>query len=213
MAYSYNPKIISALEKIRLVPVIVIESAEKAVPLAKALCEGGIPIAEITFRTEAAAEAMARIAEEVPEVLLGAGSVHDAKTAESAVKSGAKFIVTAGFNEAVVDWCMSNQVDVFPGCVTPSDLERLLLKGLNIAKFFPAGCYGGTDTLKSLAGPYGNIRFIPTGGIDKNNVMSYLNLKNVLAVGGSWLTAQKLIDDGNFKEITELAREAKGIIG
>lgn len=204
----YRYQHMETLEQIRLVPVLVLEDADHAVPLANALVAGGIPMAEVTFRTPAAAESIRRMAAEVPEILVGAGTVHDVKTAEAAVKSGAKFIVTPGFNEPVVDWCIANHVDVYPGCTTPSDLECLLLKGLSIAKFFPAEAYGGVKVLKAFSGPYAGLRFMPTGGITQENVGDYLALSSVIACGGAWMAPESLIQAENFAEITALCKKA-----
>lgn len=200
--YSYQHA--ATLAQVRLVPVLVLNEPDHAPPLARALCAGNIPIAEVTFRTEHAAQCIRRMADETPEILVGAGTVHSVETAQLAVQSGAKFIVTAGFNEPVVDWCLAQGVDVYPGCVTPSDLERLLLKGLHIAKFFPAEAYGGTKVLKAFAGPYSEVRFMPTGGITESNLQDYLALPSVLACGGAWMAPQELVAKGRFEEITSL---------
>lgn len=201
-------KNLELLERIRIVPVIVLSDVEKAVPLAKSLCAGGIPIAEVTFRTAQAEEILRKMSTEVPEILVGAGTVHSVETAELAVINGARFIVTAGYNEPVVDWCVEQGIDVFPGCVTPSDLERLLLRGLHVAKFFPAEAYGGIKVLKAFAGPYSNVRFMPTGGISEQNVRDYLALPAVIACGGAWMVQEKLVSEGRFDEITELCKKA-----
>lgn len=196
------------LEQARLVPVVVLHDAGQAIELARALCTGGIAVAEVTFRTPQAAEGIRRMASAVPEILVGAGTVHNTETAKLAVENGAKFIVTAGFNEPVVDWCIANGVDVFPGCATPSDLERLLLKGLRIAKFFPAEAVGGTKVLKAFAGPYGEVRFMPTGGIHGGNVADYLSLPSVIACGGGWMVPEPQLQAGDFAGIQAACRLA-----
>lgn len=208
----YAYKNLSILEKTRLVPVIVLNDATGAIPLANALCAGGIPIAEVTFRTPQAAETIRRMSAEVPEILVGAGTVHSVETAQLAVSSGARFIVTAGYNEPVVYWCMERGIDVFPGCVTPSDLERLILSGLSVAKFFPAEAYGGVKVLKAFAGPYGDIRFMPTGGITEQNLSTYLAIPSVLACGGAWMVSESLVKEGNFAAITHLCRQATAVV-
>lgn len=191
-----------------LVPVIVINDSTKAVGLARALCAGGIPVAEVTFRTEAARDAIAEMAKNVPEIIVGAGTVHSVEQAEAAVDAGAKFIVTPGFNPLVVEWCLQHNIDVFPGCSSPSDIEAAIQMGLKTVKFFPAESYGGVKTLKALSGPYGNIKFMPTGGINENNVNDYLALDNVVACGGAWMAPEKLIAQGEFGQIAELCKSA-----
>ncbi len=191
-----------------LVPVIVINDSTKAVNLARALCAGGIPVAEVTFRTEAARDAIAEMAKNVPEIIVGAGTVHSVEQAEEAVDAGAKFIVTPGFNPSVVEWCLQHNIDVFPGCSSPSDIEAAIQMGLKTVKFFPAESYGGVKTLKALSGPYGNIKFMPTGGINENNVNDYLALDNVVACGGAWMAPEKLIAESEFGQITELCKSA-----
>ena len=199
---------------IGLVPLIVVDDANDAVPLAKALAAGDIPVAEVTFRTAAGGEAIKRIAKEVPEVLVGAGTVHDVEHAKEAVDKGAKFIVTPGFNAKVVKWCVDNNVDVLPGTVAPSDIEQALDFGLEACKFFPAEAYGGIKTLKALAGPYAGIKFMPTGGVSFDNMNDYLALKNVGAIGGSFMTPSKLVKakdwDGIAKVCHSVVNKALG---
>lgn len=198
------------LKKIRdvgFVPLLVLEDAEDAVPFAKALAAGGVPIAEVTFRTEAAAEVIRRIAAEVPEVLVGAGTVHSTAQAQQAVQAGAQFIVTPGFNPQVVRWCLDNGVAIVPGTVSPADLEQALGFGLEVCKFFPAEAYGGIQTLKSLAGPYAGLKFMPTGGVSPENMNDYMALGNVLAVGGSFMAPDKLVKAKAWDEIAALCRK------
>ena len=196
------------IRNIGLVPVIVIEDSSKAVPLAKALCKGGIPIAEVTFRTAAAKDAIQAMSENVPEILVGAGTIHSVEQAKSAVAAGAKFIVSAGINADVVRWCIDNCIDVFPGCACPSDIETAISLGLKTVKFFPAESYGGVKTLKAFSGPYYDMKFMPTGGINENNVNDYLALDGVIACGGAWMAPQALIVAGEFDKIAVLCQTA-----
>ena len=191
-----------------LVPVIKIEDVSKAVPLAKALCDGGLPVAEVTFRTKCAAEAIALMAKAYPDMLIGAGTVLTIEQAKAAVDAGAKFIVSPGFNPKVVGYCVENNIPIVPGTSRPSDVEAALEFGLDVVKFFPAEAAGGIPMLSSLAGPYGNLKFMPTGGIDEKNLLNYLNLKNVIACGGSFMVKDSLISEGKFSEITALTRAA-----
>ena len=194
---------------IGLVPLVVLDDPNDAVPLAKALVAGDIPVAEVTFRTEAGGEVIKRMAEEVPEILVGAGTVHDVAHAKEAVEKGAKFIVTPGFNAEVVKWCVDNKIDVVPGTVAPSDIEEAMSLGLNVCKFFPAEAYGGIKTLKALEGPYADIKFMPTGGVGIDNMNDYLALPNVGAIGGSFMTPSKLVKEKKWDEITKIC---KGIV-
>lgn len=199
--------IIKTIEEIRFVPLIVLENAADAVPFARALVKGDIPIAEVTFRTAAAADTIRLMAKEVPEILVGAGTVHSIAQAQEAVAAGARFIVTPGLNPSVVRWCQEQGVAVVPGTVTPTDLELALELNLSICKFFPAEAYGGTKTLKALAGPYAGIRFMPTGGINTANMMDYLSLPNVLAVGGSFMAPDSLVKAKKWDEIAALCQD------
>lgn len=191
---------------IGLVPLIVLDDVEDAVPLAKALVAGGIPVAEVTFRTKAGGAVIEKMAKEVPEILVGAGTVHDVEHAKEAVEKGAKFIVTPGFNKDVVKWCVDNNIDVLPGTVVPSDIEDAMALGLSVCKFFPAEVYGGVKTLKALAGPYADIKFMPTGGVSEENMNEYLALPNVGAIGGSFMTPSKLVKEKKWNEITDVCK-------
>ena len=193
----------------RVIPVIAIESAEQAVPLADALIAGGLPVAEITFRTAMAAEAMQRIARERPELLLGAGTVTSAEQVRIAKDCGAKFAVAPGFNSQVVAAAQEAGLPFAPGVMTPSDVENALTTGAKLLKFFPAEAAGGIGMLKSLAGPYAHlgVKFIPTGGIGLQNFEHYLELSTVLAVGGSWVATRGDISAGNWEEISRRARQ------
>ena len=193
---------------LKLVPLVVLDDATDAVPMAKALVEGGIPVAEVTFRTDAAADVIRAMAEQVPEILVGAGTVHTVAQAQTAVEAGAKFIVTPGFQPDVVRWCVEHQVDIVPGTAVPSDIEQAISFGLSVCKFFPAEAYGGVKTLKALKGPYADIRFMPTGGVSLDNMNDYLALSNVAAVGGSCMTPSAAVKAKDWAKVTEACRTA-----
>ena len=199
------------LEKIGelgIIPVVKIEKAEDALPLGKALIDGDLPIAEITFRTSAAEESIKTLTRELPELLVGAGTVLTIKQARRAVSAGAQFIVSPGFNPKVVDYCLENNIPVTPGINNPTQIEMALERGIEVVKFFPAEASGGLPLLKSMSAPYTGIKFVPTGGINQNNLCSYLSNKKVHACGGSWMVKTELISSGNFAEITRLTKEA-----
>lgn len=198
----------TAIASCRLLPVVVLERAEDAVPLARSLVAGGLPIAEITFRSEAALDSISRIADEVPDILLGAGTVLSPDQVEKAKAAGAKFVVTPGFNQDVVACAMELELPIVPGINNPTGVEQALVCGLDIVKFFPAEASGGVAFLKALAGPYRTMRFIPTGGIGPQNIGSYLSLPSVLACGGSWMVDINLIKEGAFERIEQLTKEA-----
>ncbi|WP_316976232.1 bifunctional 4-hydroxy-2-oxoglutarate aldolase/2-dehydro-3-deoxy-phosphogluconate aldolase [Shumkonia mesophila] len=191
-----------------IIPVVAINDAKHAVPLAKALVAGGLPVAEITFRTDAAEESIKRIAKEVPEVMLGAGTVLTVEQAKRAVAAGANYIISPGIEPKVVGWCVENNIPVTPGVACPSDIAMALSFGLEVVKFFPAENIGGLPAMKAIAGPYGMIKFIPTGGISAANLNTYLAYDKVLACGGSWMVKSELIAAEKFGEIERLTREA-----
>lgn len=195
-----------------LVPVIKIDDAKQAVPLARTLAKAGLPIAEITFRTDAAPEALAAVGKEVPEVLLGAGTVLSMKQAQTALDSGAKFIVAPGFNPRVVDFCLEREIPVTPGVNSPTDIEMGIERGLTLLKFFPAEASGGVKMVKALSAPYREIRFIPTGGIKPENLGDYLALPSVAACGGSWMVPGDALNAGDFEKIEQLVREAVDLV-
>lgn len=201
-------EILKKIGELGIVPVVKIERAEDAIPLGKALIEGDLPIAEITFRTSAAEDSIKALTETLPELLVGAGTVLTVEQAKKAVAAGARFIVSPGFNTIVVDYCLDNHILVTPGVNSPTQIEMALEKGLGIVKFFPAEASGGLALLKAMSAPYSEIKFIPTGGIDQHNVLSYLSHRQVHACGGSWMVKPELISSGNFNQITELTREA-----
>ncbi len=191
-----------------IVPVVRVETPADGVALARALLAGGLPCAEVTFRTQAAADAIRQMTAAVPEVVVGAGTVVSVDQARQAVDAGARFIVSPGFGPKVVEWCLEAGVPVLPGVATPSDILQALDHGLMILKFFPAESLGGIPTLEAIAAPFVGVRFVPTGGITAANLTAYLKLPAVFAVGGSWLVAPKLIAAGRFDEITRLTQEA-----
>jgi len=203
---------IQAIGRLSLLPVVQIEHAADAVNLGKALIEGGLPCAEITFRTDSAEQAIKFISATFPEIILGAGTVLSIAQAEKAIGAGAQFIVSPGFNPKVVDWCLEHGVPAIPGVATPTEIEMGLDKGLNVLKFFPAQALGGIETLKALAAPYASVRFIPTGGINPQNLAEYLQMPIVFACGGSWFVKTNLIAAGEFDEITRLTKEAVSIV-
>jgi 2-dehydro-3-deoxyphosphogluconate aldolase / (4S)-4-hydroxy-2-oxoglutarate aldolase len=205
-------KVLEKIGQLGIVPVVKIEKAEDAIPLGKALIEGGLPIAEITFRTAAAEESISQLSKELPELLVGAGTVMNVEQAKKAVSAGAKFVVSAGFNPQVVDYCVENNIPITPGINNPTQIEMALAKGLDILKFFPAEASGGLPLLEAMSGPYGNVKYIPTGGINQNNLCTYLSNKKVHAVGGSWMVKTNLISSGQFDQITEITREAISIM-
>ena len=195
-----------------IVPVVVVDDAADAVPLCKALMEGGLAVAEITFRTAAAEEAIKRVATELPSILVGAGTVLNIENAKRAIAAGAKFIVSPGFSTDVVKFCIEQGVPITPGCSNPTDIGLAVAMGLEVVKFFPAEAMGGIKTLKAIAAPYGMVKFIPTGGIDASNLNEYLSFNKVHACGGSWMVKADLIKAGNFAEIARLTREAMGVM-
>jgi 2-dehydro-3-deoxyphosphogluconate aldolase/(4S)-4-hydroxy-2-oxoglutarate aldolase len=206
-----NP-VLSELGRAGLVPVIKIDRPQDAVPLAAALVGAGVPVMEITFRTAAARDAIQRIARDVPAVVLGAGTVLTLEQAQEAVDAGARYIVSPGYHAGIVDWCGARGIPVAPGVATATEIMSALDKGLQILKFFPAEELGGVRMLKALAGPFANVRFIPTGGITAGTLAEYVALPNVFAVGGSWMVAPRLIAAGDFSEIARLAVEARNIV-
>ncbi len=200
--------IFDRIEELRIVPVVKLDRAEDAVNLCGALMKGGLPVAEITFRTDAAEEAIRLASEAFPEMLIGAGTVVNTDQAKHAVAAGAKFIVTPGFSEAVTKWAVGNNIPVFPGTSTPTEIMMAMEFGIKVVKFFPAAQYGGLKTLKALAAPYPSMRFMPTGGINADNLHEYLAFDKIIACGGSWMVKDSLIREGRFDEIERLTAEA-----
>lgn len=207
-------KIIKKIADLGIVPVVKIMDAKDAVNLGKALLKGGLPLAEITFRTEAAEEAIRILHKELPEILLGAGTVLTVDQVKKAVSAGAEFIVAPGFNPDVVDYCVENSIPVIPGVSSPTQIEMALKRNLKVLKFFPAEASGGLPMLNSMAAPYGDLKFIPTGGINTANINSYLQSDRIVACGGTWMVKPEMIQSGKFNEITEITAEAiKNILG
>lgn len=200
------------IEKYKVVPVIKLEQADDAVPLAEALMEGGLPLAEITFRTDAAQEAIRRIKRDVPQVMAGAGTLTNLEQAKRAQDAGADFFVMPGFHRGIVEFALEQHIPVYPGICTPTELMMVMEYRLTVAKFFPAEAYGGIRTLKALGGPFPGIRFMPTGGIHAGNIMEYLACPNVIACGGSWMADGKLIKEKNFAGITEKVIQVRKLI-
>jgi len=199
------------LRQFGVIPVVSLERVESAIPLAESLLNGGLPCAEITFRTTAAEPAIRAISKAFPEILVGAGTVLTEEQIERAIAAGAKFIVSPGFSPIVVNFCQERHIPIFPGVCTPTDIQNALETGLTMLKFFPADAFGGVKTLKALSAPFPQVEFIPTGGITAANLEEYLSFKKVLACGGSWMVKNELINDGNFAEITRLTAEAMAL--
>ena len=204
--------ILEAMRRTAVIPVVVLDDAKDAVPTAKALLAGGVDVMEITFRTAAAADSIKAVAENCPEMLVGAGTVVTLDQCKQALECGAKFIVSPGFDPEVVNWCAERNIPITPGCVTPTEIMAAMKLGLNVVKFFPAGVYGGLKAMKALSAPFGGVKFIPTGGVDAKNLKEYLEAPFVHAVGGSWLCPKNEIAAGNFDAVTTLCREASEIV-
>ena len=205
-------EVLKQIEKIGIVPVVVLNDAKDAEPLGKALVEGGLPCAEVTFRTDAAEESIRIMAEKFPEMLVGAGTVLTIDQVDRAVNAGAKFIVSPGLNPKVVAYCVEKGIPVTPGTANPTNVEQAIELGLDVVKFFPAEQAGGLAYIKAIAAPYTGMKFMPTGGISATNVKDYLACDKILACGGSWMVKGDLIKAGEFDKITELVKEAANIV-
>lgn len=203
---------IEKFRNIGIIPVVVLNDSGHAKTLANVLCEGGLPCAEVTFRTSAAKESIFKMKEAYPEMLVGAGTVMSIEQVDDALEAGAEFIVTPGFNEKVVAYCLEKEIPITPGCMDTYAIERALSYGLTTVKFFPAEAAGGIKMIKALSGPYRNLSFIPTGGINEKNIKDYLELPQIVACGGSWMVPSSLIDAENFSEIDVLVRDAVAIV-
>ncbi|MGX8681417.1 MAG: bifunctional 4-hydroxy-2-oxoglutarate aldolase/2-dehydro-3-deoxy-phosphogluconate aldolase, partial [Spirochaetales bacterium] len=201
-------KLLSTIESLGIVPVIVLKDAEKAVPLAKALLDGGIPCIEVTFRTSAAEESIRRISKAYPQMMCGAGTVLSIEQAQKAIDAGASFIVSPGLDEKLVRWCQEHSVPVFPGVCTASEVQAAVGLGLNVLKFFPAESSGGVKMIKDLCGPFPSVRFMTTGGISMANLAEYATSPYVVAVGGSWMAKGDVIEKQDWAKITTLCKEA-----
>ena len=195
----------------RIVPVIAIHEAELAGPLAEALIEGGLPCAEITFRTDAAKSVIKTMADR-GDMQVGAGTVLTVEQAQEAVDVGSSFVISPGFNPKVVDYCLKHSIPVIPGIATPTEIQQAIEFGLEIVKFFPAEAFGGLNTLKAISAPFNKMKFIPTGGINSNNICDYLNHPKVVAAGGSWMASTSLISNKKFEEIARLTKEAVALV-
>ena len=192
-----------------VVPVVVLDKVEDAVPTAKAMAAGGVDTMEITFRTACAPDAIRAVAENCPDVLVGAGTIVNLDQCKLAIEMGAKFIVSPGFSDEIVGYCVANGIPVAPGCVTPTEITAAVNMGLKVVKFFPANIYGGLDAMKTLSGPFGGVKFLPTGGINTKNLGDYLCESFIHAVGGSWVCPKAEIAAGNWEKITSLCLEAR----
>lgn len=205
-------KVLEEIGRIGIIPVVVLEEAETAVPLAEALCKGGLACAEVTFRTKAAKEVIKRMSEAFPGMLVGAGTVLNIEQVEQAMEAGAKFIVSPGLNPRVVTYCLDKEIPIVPGCMTPSEIEQALELGLEVVKFFPAEPAGGLSMIKALAAPYTGLKFMPTGGIDVIKARDYLADSKVLACGGSWMVKAEMVKKKEFERITRLTGEAAELV-
>jgi 2-dehydro-3-deoxyphosphogluconate aldolase/(4S)-4-hydroxy-2-oxoglutarate aldolase len=203
--------ILEEIGKVRIIPVIAIDDACKALPLVRAMARGGIPCAEITFRTAQGEEAIKIVAREEPNILLGAGTVLTPDQVDRAINAGAGFIVSPGFNPRVVDYCLNKGIPITPGCSTPSDMEQAIERGLDVVKFFPAEQSGGIDFIKAVSAPYPMLKYIPTGGIGPDNLHKYLSFDKILACGGSWMVKKELVNNGMYEEIESLCIEAAAL--
>ena len=192
-----------------VVPVVVLEDAKDAIPTAKAMLAGGVDVMEITFRTACAPDAIRAVAENCPDMLVGAGTVLNLEQCKLAVEMGAKFIVSPGFDAGVVGWCLENGIAVTPGCVTPTEITAAVNMGLQVVKFFPANVYGGLNAMKNLSAPFGGVKFLPTGGVNSANIKEYISAPFIHAVGGSWVCPKDAIKAGDFEKITALCAEAR----
>ncbi len=201
-------EVLQKIQTLGIVPVVVLNDAKDAAPLAKALCAGGLPCAEVTFRTDAAEESIRIMSTEYPEMLVGAGTVLTTDQVDRAVNAGAKFIVSPGLNPKIVKYCLDKNIPVTPGVTNPSDIEQAIELGLEVVKFFPAEAAGGLAMIKAMSAPYTKMKFMPTGGINADNLKSYLDFKKIIACGGSWMVKSDLVAEGKFDEIEALTREA-----
>ena len=204
--------IIKKIGEMKIIPVAVIEDPEKALTLGKTLLNAGLPIIEVTFRTKAAAESLSILKKGLPRMIVGAGTILKIEQVKVAVNSGVDFIVTPGFNPKIVDYCLENEIFIIPGVNTPTMVEWALERRLSVVKFFPANLSGGTKMLKALAGPYPEMRFVPTGGINSETLIEYLKLSNVIACGGSWIVKKDLISLGKFEEIKRLTENVISLV-
>ena len=209
---SFMNDVTKKIEETGVIPVVVLNDVKDALPLAKALCEGGLPCAEVTFRTDAAEESIRLMAKEYPQMLIGAGTVLTTDQVDRAVNAGASFIVSPGFDPEIVDYCLSKNIPVIPGCVTPSEVAQAVRRGLTRIKFFPAEQAGGLAMIKAMGAAYTTVKFMPTGGINAKNLASYLSCDKIYACGGSWMVKGDLIKAGEFEKIKEMTKEAVALV-
>ena len=204
-----NMTVMERLANSIVVPVVVLDKVEDAIPTAKAMAAGGVDTMEITFRTACAPECIKAVAENCPDVLVGAGTIVNLEQCKLAIEMGAKFIVSPGFSDEIVGYCVEHGVAVAPGCVTPTEIMAAMKQGLTMVKFFPANVYGGLNALKNLAGPFGNMKFLPTGGVSNDNIKEFIDTPFIHAVGGSWVCPKADIAAGNWERITQLCLDAR----
>lgn len=205
-------EMLEKIKEIGIIPVVVLDDEKDALPLGKALLDGGLPCAEVTFRTPAAKESIRLMAEAYPDLLVGAGTVLTEKQVDDAIEAGAKFIVSPGLNPKIVKYCNEKGITIIPGTANPSDVEQALENGLTTVKFFPAEAAGGLKMIKAMAAPYVDVTFMPTGGITPSNVRDYLAFDKIIACGGSWMVPKNLVKEGKFDEIEKLVKEASEIV-
>ena len=204
--------LLAEVEAKKIVPVVKLDRVSDAKPLCQALCEGGLPVAEITFRTDAAEESIRIAAKAFPEMMIGAGTIVNTEQAKRAVDAGAKFLVSPGLSRSVTEWALDHEILIFPGTCTPSEIMTAMDYGLSVVKFFPASQYGGLATIKALSAPFPSIRFMPTGGINAENINDYLKFDKIIACGGSWMVKDSLINEGSFDKIRELTAQAAALV-
>ncbi len=209
---TYMDEMLKQVEAFKVVPVVVIENVEDAIPLAQALVNGGLPVAEVTFRTAAAPDAIKAMSEKFPELCVGAGTVINVEQCKKAVECGAKFIVSPGYSEEVTQYCIENEIPIFPGICTPTELINVVNHGLPVAKFFPAAQYGGLKTINALGSVFPQMKFMPTGGVSESNVLEYLASPKIIAAGGSWMVKGDLIKAGKFDEIEAMTKSVVELV-
>ena len=205
-------QMLEQIEMRKLVPVVKLDRAEDAVPMGRALCEGGLPVAEVTFRTDAAEESIRAMKKAFPDMIVGAGTVVNLEQAKRAVDAGSAFLVSPGTSTKIIEFALEQGVPVFPGVCTPTEIMTCMEYGLPVVKFFPAKQYGGLDTIKALAAPFPSMRFMPTGGVSAANVKEFLSFKKIIACGGSWMVKDTFVQEGNFAEIVRLTKEAVELV-
>ncbi len=209
---NYYTDLLAQVAEKKIVPVVKLDRAADAKPLGEALCQGGLPVAEVTFRTDAAEESIQIMKKEFPEMMVGAGTIVNVEQAKRAQGAGASFLVSPGISRSVVEFALDNKLPIFPGTCTPSEVMIAMEYQLPLVKFFPAKQYGGLDTIKALAAPFPSMKFMPTGGINASNILDFLAFNKIVACGGSWMVKDSLITSGDFAEITRLTAEAVSLV-